>query len=552
MHRWHSLAFGAFMALSLGACAADDTVPADDGGFPYYPPFGSGGFPPAASGGFVNNGSGGAFVGSGGFGTTGGTTGTGGTAAGGIGGQSSGGAAGASGSGGAAGASGGADGGSLYPSPEPCPDPTRKKCGTPSCVKPSPANGCSLVTCVDCPSVDNGIQTCKASRCAFECNTGFHATSTACVPDSSTADGGPDAAPPPAGSPDGDGCASGATCRSGVCKTGTCRAARCDDGVMNGRETDKDCGGNCGPCATTGKCAVDADCNDGPCKSGVCACAPYTCFNPAVAGKCGPVPDNCGGTITPECGCGSGLQCYQGACCDPQAVCKTACGTVNDGCGGQIDCGTSLCTGNDACFQGKCCTPATKCPPNACGTADDGCGKKITCTGCTPPLTCGFTTPGQCGSQCTDTKMNGAETDVDCGGGTCAKCVDQKKCTAGSDCASNVCASQGCGLFCSEDRCQAPTCSDGAKNGTETDIDCAGSCSAKCGPTKACGGNADCASGSCTAGKCDAPAHCSNATKDADESDVNCGGSCVLCGANAVCASDADCVSNRCRTRRCQ
>jgi hypothetical protein len=555
MHRLYSLAFGAWSIVSLGACAADQSAPSGDAGFPYYPPFGgAGGFTGngsggaiVGSGGFTGNGSGGAIVGSGGIGTTGGTAGTGGAAVGGGGGQSGGG-----GASGAAGASGGRDSGGLYPSPEPCPDPAKKKCGTPTCVIPSPANGCSLVTCVECPSVDNGIQTCAGNRCAFECNSGFRKTNTACVPDSSPAADGGDAGPVPTGSPDGSACTSGLTCRSGVCTSGTCRAARCDDGVTNGRETDKDCGGNCGPCPTSEKCKVDADCSDGPCNAGLCACAPYTCFNPSVAGKCGAVPDNCGGTITPACGCGSGQTCYQGACCDPQAVCKTACGSVNDGCGGNIDCGTSVCTGNTTCFQGKCCTPAGKCPANACGTADDGCGQKIPCAACTPPLTCGFTTPGQCGSMCTDTKMNGAETDVDCGGGTCAKCADQKKCKASSDCTSGVCASQSCGLFCNEDRCQAPTCSDGVKNGTETDVDCAGSCSTKCRPTQSCGGNADCASGSCTSGKCDAPAHCSNSTKDADESDVDCGGSCVPCAATKICANNTDCQSGQCRNRRCQ
>ena len=40
---------------------------------------------------------------------------------------------------------------------------------------------------------------------------------------------------------------------------------------------------------------------------------------------------------------------------------------------------------------------------------------------------------------CTDKIMNGNETDVDCGGGTCLKCSDGKKCNSGSDCRSTRC-----------------------------------------------------------------------------------------------------------------
>ena len=517
--------------------------------------------------------------------------------------RGAGGASGASGTSGAGGASGGGASGAggavdsgLYPSPEPCTDPTRKTCGAAKCVKPSPADGCSLVTCVDCPSVDNGVQTCSATRCAFACNTGFHATSTACVPDSvGTTDAGLDAGPPPTGSPDGDACSSGTTCRSGVCKTGKCAAARCDDGVKNGRETDKDCGGNCVPCAMGGKCSLDGDCSDGPCTAGVCACTPYLCSNPAIVGKCGDVPNNCGGTVA--CGCGSGTTCYQNSCCDPQAVCKTACGTVPDGCGGNIDCGTNNCLSGETCYQkkcclkkttcpagvcgsiddgcggpldcglttctggtdvcvtGKCCTPATKCAANACDTADDGCGKKITCAACPAGLTCGFTTAGQCGSQCTDTTLNGNETDVDCGGGTCAKCADQKKCNGGADCTNGVCSCTG--LFC-QNSCQAPSCTDGVKNGTEPAIDCGGSCARKCGATLPCSGNADCASGTCTGNVCTTPAHCTNGSKDSDETDVNCGGSCAPCPATRTCTAAADCQSGNCScsglfcTKRCQ
>ena len=46
-----------------------------------------------------------------------------------------------------------------------------------------------------------------------------------------------------------------------------------------------------------------------------------------------------------------------------------------------------------------------------------------------------------------------------------------------------------------------PTCTDGVKNGTETDIDCGGSCP-ECANGKACQGAGDCASGKCVSQVC--------------------------------------------------
>ena len=45
---------------------------------------------------------------------------------------------------------------------------------------------------------------------------------------------------------------------------------------------------------------------------------------------------------------------------------------------------------------------------------------------------------------CTDGKHNGVETDIDCGGGTCPKCAEKKKCTQAKDCISGVCTGGLC------------------------------------------------------------------------------------------------------------
>ncbi|MBI2389250.1 MAG: hypothetical protein HYV09_06515 [Deltaproteobacteria bacterium] len=100
---------------------------------------------------------------------------------------------------------------------------------------------------------------------------------------------------------------------------------------------------------------------------------------------------------------------------------------------------------------------------------------------------------------CTDGSKNGGETDVDCGGGTCPKCPTGKSCGGVADCESAVCTS---GV------CAAATCSDGVKNGTETDVDCGGACPS-CEIGKKCSGAGDCATGMCTASTCAAATACS-------------------------------------------
>ena len=61
-------------------------------------------------------------------------------------------------------------------------------------------------------------------------------------------------------------------------------------------------------------------------------------------------------------------------------------------------------------------------------------------------------------ASCSDGVRNGGEGDVDCGGSCAAKCTVGKTCAKGSDCASSSCAA---GV------CAAPSCSDGILNGAE-------------------------------------------------------------------------------------
>jgi endoglucanase len=109
--------------------------------------------------------------------------------------------------------------------------------------------------------------------------------------------------------------------------------------------------------------------------------------------------------------------------------------------------------------------------------------------------------PSSTSASCTDGVRNGTETGVDCGG-SCPACVVAPSCTDGVRNGNET--GVDCGGSCPA--CViAPSCTDGAKNGTETDVDCGGSCSADCAVGQGCGLGSDCQSGHCTSGTCSAP-----------------------------------------------
>ena len=53
---------------------------------------------------------------------------------------------------------------------------------------------------------------------------------------------------------------------------------------------------------------------------------------------------------------------------------------------------------------------------------------------------------------------------------------------------------------CDNGTCITPTCTDGAKNGSETDVDCGGLDCGPCADTKHCGVGGDCLNGVCLGG----------------------------------------------------
>lgn len=117
---------------------------------------------------------------------------------------------------------------------------------------------------------------------------------------------------------------------------------------------------------------------------------------------------------------------------------------------------------------------------------------------------------------CDDSVKNGTETDVDCGG-DCPACPDHDSCTTGMDCQDKVCGLGTKGLACTPGDaqvcvCEVPTCTDGVQNEGESAVDCGGTKCKACTTGKACAATTDCISGVCTGGLCSCPAGMIEAT----------------------------------------
>lgn len=132
-------------------------------------------------------------------------------------------------------------------------------------------------------------------------------------------------------------------------------------------------------------------------------------------------------------------------------------------------------------------------------------------------------------SGCADGAKNGTETDIDCGG-ECVACDTGKKCSANTDCKGGLCMGTVC----------AATCSDSAKNNSETDVDCGGNACMPCADGKACISASDCLSQICAVAKCAVPT-CTDGQKNGAETGVDCGGpTCGSCPLDHIVINEID------------
>ncbi len=234
---------------------------------------------------------------------------------------------------------------------------------------------------------------------------------------------------------------------------------RCDDGLMNGTETDVDCGGVCGAtCGEGDGCQADRDCVDGLCRVSDGTCRAPSCTD--TVKNQDETDVDCGG-ICPQCmngdGCMDNTDCVSGFCQMSDSTCRPS------GCADSlmnqdetdVDCG-GVC--GATCEVDEMCLLDGDCLADFCRPTD---------TTCQVPT-------------CTDTFQNQDESDVDCGGACGATCTVDETCNLDADCESGFCHP-------TDSSCQVPTCTDTFQNQDETDVDCGG---AVCDPCPTCWGDA--------------------------------------------------------------
>ena len=203
----------------------------------------------------------------------------------------------------------------------------------------------------------------------------------------------------------------------GVCTAGHCTES-CSDAVMDGDETDVDCGGTCSPCAAGLRCRINADCTMG-CIASTQRCASSQCADQQRDGTETDV--DCGGNACPRCAlnqhCSFDTDCLSSACDTLSFSCvANACADHHrDDVETDVDCGGTC----PPCGLGLRCIRSSDCVSNACDAVS------FTCDA----------------SQCNDHQRDGVETDVDCGGtDACARCAVGQRCIANGDCTSgHVC-----------------------------------------------------------------------------------------------------------------
>ncbi|MEZ4221462.1 MAG: hypothetical protein R3B13_11095 [Polyangiaceae bacterium] len=374
-----------------------------------------------------------------------------------------------------------------------------------------------------------------------------------------------------------DVCNKGVPVNEPVAKGTSCEAVR----ICNGA-------GKCVDCSTDSECGgtTQNDCWTPACKLGACVQNNVTSGTPLPAGQ-----QTAGDCRVLVCN-GSGSSTSQA---DPTDLPDDNNPCTDDTCVGtspshpKLPAGTPCGNGQSCTSSGTCCAPTTcAAAGKTCGSMSDGCGTTLNCGTCASGDTC---SGNVCG--CQNGFKGGSETDVDCGGLACGKCATGLKCLASSDCVSGNCVD---GVCCNQPctgTCQAcistktgqttGTCAN-VTNNSDPDNECTATASSTCGttgmcvngacafhpsgtvcgaascsgnvesPADTCNGSGTCVDGGqttcagsyvCSGGKCQT---CGDGVKNGTETDVDCGGggTCAKCVNGKKCTSGADCSSNAC------
>ena len=323
------------------------------------------------------------------------------------------------------------------------------------------------------------------------------------------------------------------------CQAGKCvSACVCPDGQVC--DASGECVSSCGGVA----CATDELCCDHQCVSSTSASSCGTCENKCSgsesmceAGKCvsscNAGLEACKGecvnlkTDDANCGkcgtkCGDNKMCVDGVCaCKPKTCAGLGytCGTTDDGCGNELDCGS--CVEGETCTNNVCGCKSTTCAAAGknCGAMSDGCGGTLNCGTCPSSQTCSDNVCGCVPKTCSSLGKNCGSVSDGCGG-----TLNCGTCSANQECSDNVCKNKAC---------TPATCSSLGKN--------CGSVSDGCGGTLNCG---TCQTGyTCTSNVCTcSPKTCSSLGYSCGSASDGCGGT-LDCGS---CGSGYACQSNKC------
>ena len=312
----------------------------------------------------------------------------------------------------------------------------------------------------------------------------------------------------------------------------------------------------------------DAGGPSAPCAGGVECCDAVPCSGAALclAGVCAPPQ-----AASPDAGV-----CVGSDCSPPPVQLQPSCDDrVQNGDETGVDCGGGCeqrCSVEAACQQDLDCDPGTfcasdtsRCTPESCtDTRTDGAETGVDCGGdACPPCNVGLPcnvgsdcVTGACNAQgtcappsCNDSVRNGLETGVDCGGNCLRPCDTGAGCVVAQDCASQVCEADGCPPGVGP-CCQAPACDDQRRNGSESGVDCGNQACGACPLGGGCFLGTQCQSGFCQQGVCADPGTCNDFQQNGDESSPDCGGTrCGVCPDLRTCNADSDCFNNNCDNR---
>jgi hypothetical protein len=245
--------------------------------------------------------------------------------------------------------------------------------------------------------------------------------------------------------------------------------------------------------------AADSDVppSGNPCVIDSCKNQAVVMTNAMSGQSCGPgnqVCDNMGhcvgcnkdGDCTPPGTCKSVACTNSHMCVVSNSAIESPCMGSGKVCDGKGNC--VVCASNADCTSGAC--QGGACTPLANGQPCQGASQ------CQSGWCYGMPSPACQADSCGDGATDGTETDVDCGGGTCPPCANGQACAAATDCTSGACDATA-------HTCAANQCSDHIKDGAETDVDCGGGTCPPCATGQMCVADTDCMSGCC-----DASNHC--------------------------------------------